>query len=89
MLGQRGDKAGGVLGVHHADDEIERAVVPAGGDIAEDLAGQRVVAAVEPQFPAGRNRIDQRPASQQLQPRRPVDMTQAVGDGFSGDIKTR
>jgi hypothetical protein len=47
--GQRAYETGGVFGLHHADDEVERpVVVPVRRDIAEDLAGQWAVTAAEP-----------------------------------------
>ena len=74
---QRPQEARGVLGRQHAEDRGRAAAAPAPWPIQRP-ARQRdaailVVPAVEPQLAAGRHRLDQRPARQLLQPRRPVD----------------
>ena len=77
---QRLQEGDGVLGVEHAEDEMQRAIrgtillALRAQEIGQRRAGGFVMAAVEPELPAGRQALRQRPAGQALQPRRPLHL---------------
>ncbi len=56
-------------------------------EIGERRAGRFVMAAVEPELPAGRQAPDQRPAGQALQPRRPLHLREAAHLGMAVDAE--
>ena len=72
-----------ILGLQHAADEIERLfalVLEIGQRAGQRLGAMRVVSAVEPDLGALGRELDQRPAHQTLQPRRPFDRPQTGFD---------
>ena len=87
---QEGD---GVLGVEHAEDEMQRARLRAvllalrAEEIGERRAGGFVMAAVEPELAAGRQAPGQRPPGQALQPRRPLHLREAAHLGMAVDAE--
>ena len=85
---ERSKKAGGVLGIHHADDEVERAVAPAGDDIGENRAGTGLCPPSSHSSQPGGTVSTSGPRAA-LQPRRPFDVPQSVGNGLGADSETR
>src|SRR6266849_479204 len=84
---ERPQEAARVMRVEHAEDELQRAVAPGGGDRGERRAAGGVVAAVEPQLPAVRQARRERAARQMLQPRRPFHLRHAARQRRGGERK--
>ena len=68
---QPGQKRLGVLGLLHADQQVDRPIRPRRKLLRQDRGGALVMAAVEPQLPSRRHHRSQRPI-QPLQPGRPL-----------------
>src|SRR5262249_46641800 len=76
---QRLQEGDGVLGVQHTEDDMQRALIPlAAEELRQRLAGGFVMAAIEPELPAGRQALGQGAAGQALQTRRPFNLADAA-----------